>query len=126
MSANREYIEITKALVTLQGDIISLRRDVLAIKDKIASPLPKKQTKVVNFNAPMGAGGVRERTIEELTEFCKGKSILRLKTETGLSYPTLERIKDGSKGVKIRLKTIEILSRYMYCLEHNVTFDKNA
>jgi hypothetical protein len=35
----------------------------------------------------MGAGGVRERTIEELTEFCKGKSILRLKTETGLSYP---------------------------------------
>jgi hypothetical protein len=34
MSANREYIEITKALVTLQGDIISLRRDVLAIKDK--------------------------------------------------------------------------------------------
>jgi hypothetical protein len=39
MSANREYIEITKALVTLQGDIISLRRDVLAIKDKIASIL---------------------------------------------------------------------------------------
>jgi hypothetical protein len=40
----------------------------------------------------MGAGGVRERTIEELTEFCKGKSILRLKTETGLSFPTLNRI----------------------------------